>query len=85
MNAKWRAEFATESEADVRTCILAPFIMVLYRVIWYSIKTDIHIFCEQVKADRGEIETDDLAFQAIEEWTKHLPNRENPVNKIPCE
>ncbi|RMJ21938.1 hypothetical protein PHISP_07187 [Aspergillus sp. HF37] len=34
-----------------------------------------------VKADRGEIETDDKTFQAMQDKTKNLPNREGPVNK----
>ncbi|KAJ5102048.1 hypothetical protein NUU61_004270 [Penicillium alfredii] len=48
--AKWKAELASNSEADV-------------------------------KADRGEIESDDATFEALQDRTKHLPNRKGPVNK----
>lgn len=36
---------------------------------------------QQVKADRGEIESDDKTFEAMQNKTKNLPNRQGPVNK----
>ncbi|OOF91639.1 hypothetical protein ASPCADRAFT_9563 [Aspergillus carbonarius ITEM 5010] len=34
-----------------------------------------------VKADRGEVDSDDQSFGAMQERTKGLPNRDGPVNK----
>ncbi|KAI2814270.1 hypothetical protein CBS63078_9355 [Aspergillus niger] len=34
-----------------------------------------------VKADRGEVDSDDKNFGAMQERTKGLPNRDGPVNK----
>ncbi|PYH31322.1 uncharacterized protein BO87DRAFT_378957 [Aspergillus neoniger CBS 115656] len=34
-----------------------------------------------VKADRGEVDSDDNNFGAMQERTKGLPNRDGPVNK----
>ncbi|PWY72206.1 hypothetical protein BO94DRAFT_539330 [Aspergillus sclerotioniger CBS 115572] len=34
-----------------------------------------------VKADRGEVDSDDKSFGAMQERTKGLPNRDGPVNK----
>ncbi|PWY79065.1 hypothetical protein BO83DRAFT_376547 [Aspergillus eucalypticola CBS 122712] len=34
-----------------------------------------------VKADRGEVDSDDNNFSAMQERTKGLPNRDGPVNK----
>ncbi|KAJ5165930.1 hypothetical protein N7492_006226 [Penicillium capsulatum] len=48
--AKWKAELASDSEADV-------------------------------KADRGEIDSNGENIGEMQEKTKHLPNREGPVNK----
>lgn len=48
--AKWKAELASNSEAEV-------------------------------KADRGEIESQGDTIEQMQEKTKHLPNREGPVNK----
>lgn len=36
---------------------------------------------QQVKADRGEVDSDDKNFGAMQERTKGLPNRDGPVNK----
>ncbi|KAJ5587108.1 uncharacterized protein N7459_002873 [Penicillium hispanicum] len=47
--AKWKAELASNSEADV-------------------------------KADRGELDSESN-FEQMQKGTKHLPNREEPVNK----
>lgn len=38
-------------------------------------------FSLQVKADRGEVDSDDKTFEAMQAKTKNLPNREGPVNK----
>lgn len=35
----------------------------------------------QVKADRGELESDARDFEEMQKKTKDLPNREGPVNK----
>ncbi|KAJ5811640.1 hypothetical protein N7474_007941 [Penicillium riverlandense] len=48
--AKWSAELASNSEADV-------------------------------KADRGEVDTDDKAFQAMQERKKNVLNGKGPLNK----
>ncbi|RHZ60244.1 hypothetical protein CDV55_101769 [Aspergillus turcosus] len=34
-----------------------------------------------VKADRGEIDSDDKDFESLQSKTKDLPNRSGPVNK----
>jgi len=36
---------------------------------------------QQIKADRGEIDSDDKTFQEMQKRTKNLPNRKGPVNK----
>lgn len=47
----------------------------------FVFKADILRLHKQVKADRGEIETDNWAFQVMQEWTGHLSNWTGPVNK----
>ena len=73
--AKWKGELASNSEASVR---LPRLILI--------IGNDMLVFGDvmlmrQVKADRGEVESDGKDMKEMQEKTKDLPNREGFVNK----
>lgn len=45
------------------------------------VKSMLTMTVNQVKADRGEIESDGRDFDEMQRKTKDLPNRGGPVNK----
>lgn len=68
--AKWRGELASNSEASVG-----------YLQDLSHLNGPDPFLSMQVKADRGEVESDDKSFDEMQRRTKDLPNREGPVNK----
>lgn len=73
---KWSSELASNSEAEV-----SPSFLFLLSMGCLRIKANTNWLNQQVKADRGEIESDDKTFEGMQERTKNLLNGKGPLNK----